>query len=440
MNLYRKIGGNQGGIVSGSFISTPAIASEPFTRTMTTRMPAYHKLFLDPMLDVQYHLAGYGMSHEEALIKLIGESIERYAALVVMRMFEDQIRYASYAELHKSDTRCLPLEFLAIFDEAQQRQMHRGMEKFSPELPKPTDTIAWIECPSLTSPGENVWIPTQMMFLGFKSDTLREDKLFVPCFSTGTAAHLTLEKALENALIEAIQIDAAMLNWYADAPGKIVVFDDDELDAYFTDLRLGASSHYEVRPIYISRPELPLPNVIVYLIRKDSRVPYIAAGVQAAADPHYAIMRGTQESLGVLTMGLYGAIHASPEFYSISAESPFLDLDTNVYFYAHPAGAATKRSLIDARANDRINLEQIEPWASDDELMAADLISALSSVSEWAVYLDITPVELHDSAWRVVRTFVPDLCSLCLPGMPPRRHPRFRQYGGVTHERPHPLP
>lgn len=440
VNTYRKIGGNQSGIIPGTFISTPEFPGEPFIRTVTAQMPAYHKMFLNPLMDVQYHLAGYGLHPEEALIKLIGESIERYAALIAMRMLGDRIRYSTYSELSRSEVRCMPLEYLALFEAEQQRQLHEMMEDYSPELPTSDDIISWVRCPSLIYPGEEIWIPAQLFFLGFKTNPREADKLFVPAFSTGTAAHLSIDMAIKNALIESIQIDAVMLHWYTGAPTPRVIIDDEYLDSYFTRLGLGHDSPYEVWPIYVSRPELPLPNFVVYLIRKDERAPYISVGVQAEADPRYAIVRGTQESIGVLTMGVYGAIHASAEFFSVSETSPFVDLDTNVFFYANPAQAALKKGIIDSRIKGEIDLVDILPWADSDRSTVNALIAAISELSEWAVYLDITPVELYDSDWRVIRTFIPELCSLCLPGMPPRKHPRLQKYGGVVHDRPHPLP
>jgi hypothetical protein len=54
--------------------------------------------------------------------------------------------------------------------------------------------------------------------------------------------------------------------------------------------------------------------------------------------------------------------------------------------------------------------------------------------------IDITPAELSETRWKVMRVFVPELVSMSLPGVPPRNHPRIRDYGGVTNDRPHPLP
>jgi hypothetical protein len=83
-----------------------------------------------------------------------------------------------------------------------------------------------------------------------------------------------------------------------------------------------------------------------------------------------------------------------------------------------------------------VKLSELQPL--DDELNS--LVRMVAGVSEWATYLDITPPELADTPWKVVRVLIPELLSMCLPGLPPKAHPRMRQYGGVTNEYPHPLP
>ena len=440
INMLRSVGGNQCGIIPGTFYTGSESPGEPYIPMMTTTMPAYHKILLDPMSDVQYHLGGYGLKHEEAMIKLIGESIERYAGLISVSLFKDRLRFASYRDMCRSDLRCLPLDYLAIFEPEQRFALNHVAPYFSIEAPAPNDVIAWIRCASLVYPGQDVWIPAQLFFMGFRSDPGKGDKMFAPSVSTGTAAHLNHRDALRNALIEAIQIDAVMINWYTNTPGSRVLIDDGSLKSYLDHIGLGPDSPYDVWPVQVSRPELPLPNFVVFLVRKDESVPYMSAGVQADADPRYAIMRSCQESISVLSMSGYAAVHTGVEFFSVNAAAPFMDLDSNVYFFSNPHDGYMKKKIIESRIGGEVNFSDIAPLTDNVDHTLETLISELAAVSEWAAYLDITPTELQESRWCVMRVFIPELCSLCLPGMPPRQHPRLLEYGGVVHDRPHPFP
>lgn len=80
---FRHMGGGQSGILQGIIAPMVKIPPEPYLRSMTGSMPNYHKLtFNDPTKDVQYHIAGYGIYNEEAIIRFMGESVERYAPIV----------------------------------------------------------------------------------------------------------------------------------------------------------------------------------------------------------------------------------------------------------------------------------------------------------------------------------------------------------------------
>lgn len=441
LRRYRHLGGNQSGIMPGFFVSVADIPGEPELRAMTATMPNYHRLIMnDPHMQVQYHLSGYGLYNEEALIKLMGESVERYAAMVAIRLFDHEFRYATYRQISREGP-TLPLEYLGILDPQQQKALASRLHRYADRPPTEDNVIAWVRCPSLVKPGEEIWVPAQLFFLGFTSNADHRDLLFTPSFSTGTAAHVSLEKALRNALIEAVQIDSFILNWYTPNPCPAVELDDEDVLRVLRTMRLGPDSVYRVRAIYLTRPELPLPTIGVYMDRRADVLPVISFGVQGDADPRTAVLRGAMESAAILGLGMYSAIFDTTTVHAAVNSSPYLDLDTNVLYYASPQDAEVKRRIVDERFSGSVKLSEIKPLPDphgDGGL--AELIRMVAGISEWVTYLDITPPELADTEWKVVRVLIPELLSMCLPGMPPKAHPRMLRYGGVTNDRPHPLP
>jgi thiazole/oxazole-forming peptide maturase SagD family component len=436
---YQHLGGNQAGIMPGFFVAVADIAGEPEMRAMTATMPHYHRQIMnDPHMQVQYHLSGYGLYNEEALVKLMGESVERYAAMTAIRLFDDQFRYASYQEI-SAEGPTLPLEYLGIFSPEQQQTLSGRLHRYASRPPTVDDVIAWVRCPALTRPGEEIWVPAQLFFLGFTTNTRHQDLLFTPSFSTGTAAHISLDRALRNALIEAVQIDSFILNWYTSTPAPAVVVDDPDMHRLLATLKLGPGSPYTVKAQYLTRPELPLPTIGVFLDRRTDSLPLISFGVQGDGDPKYAFLRGVMESAAILGLGMYSAIFDTAKVHAAMNSSPYLDLDTNVLYFASPQDAAEKRALVASRFAGSVKLSEIQGLGSEQDTLGA-LIRMVAGVSQWATYLDITPPELDGTPWKVVRVLIPELLSMCLPGMPPRAHPRMVRYGGVTNDRPHPLP
>ncbi|WP_157631316.1 YcaO-like family protein [Catelliglobosispora koreensis] len=435
LKRYRHLGGNQAGIMPGFFVTVADIPGEPLMRSMTATMPHYHRQIMnDPHLQVQYHLSGYGLYQEEAMIKLMGESVERYAAMTAIRMFDHEFRYATRREL-SAEGACLPLDLLGIFSPAQQEALSGRLHRYSGRLPEEDDVIAWVSCPSLVRPGTDVFVPAQLFFLGFTASAQHADLLYTPSFSTGTAAHVSLDQALRNALIEAVQIDAFILNWYTATPAPEIINDDSDVQRVLESLRL---DEYDVRAGYLTRPELPLPTIGVFLTRKKDALPLISFGVQGDGSPKTAFLRGTMESAAILGLGMYSSIFDTTKVHAAVNSSPYLDLDTNVLFYASPQDAQVKKDIVGQRFSGEIKLSEIPAISADQQL--PELIRMVAGVSEWACYLDITPPELADTDWKVVRVLIPELLSMCLPGLPPKAHPRMTRYGGVAYDHPHPLP
>jgi thiazole/oxazole-forming peptide maturase SagD family component len=439
MNRYQALSGNQTGIMPGFAISVAEIEGEPAMRTMTATMPNYHRIAMDnPTMEMQYHLSGYGLRHEEAFVKLSGEAVERYAAVMATGPFRNRLRYATYRELSASE-RCMPLKYLGIFDDQQQRRIHELMPRYSPTRPTEDDVIAWIQCPSLVRPGENCWVPAQMFFLAYTADPEHNDQIHTPSFSTGTAAHVSLEAALAGAMVEAIHIDAFIVNWYTGNRVPRVLIDDDYVLRYLGGFGLTDDGPYRLIVSYLTRPELPLPTFGVFLERKTDTFPLVTFGVQGGTDPRLALVRGTAESTAIIGLGTYSAIFDTANLHYAVNESSFTDLDTNVLWWASPVDAAAKRALIESRLEGAIPLSTVPSLDSADSGLPA-LVKMIADFSEWAVYLDITPPELAGTDWKVVRVLIPELCSMCLPGLPPREHPRLTALGGVTRDEPHPLP
>lgn len=54
--------------------------------------------------------------------------------------------------------------------------------------------------------------------------------------------------------------------------------------------------------------------------------------------------------------------------------------------------------------------------------------------------VDITSPEVDVTALCTIRILIPELLPMCLPSQPIAEHPRFKEYGGVKYEYPHPMP
>lgn len=109
----KGLSGNRTGILNQSQAPVCNHPHDVYLKSVTGQMPDYHKQFIGELSQVSYHIIGYGSHYEEALIRYLGESIERYASIISGDLLSDRIVYASHKELSQTD-HVMPLEYLQV--------------------------------------------------------------------------------------------------------------------------------------------------------------------------------------------------------------------------------------------------------------------------------------------------------------------------------------
>lgn len=438
---FNDVAGTQTGIINSTVVPLVNYEGEPTLKSMTGTMPDYHKQILKGGQSIQYHIIGYGSHYEEAFIKYIGESIERYSTLVGGELVKDKLVYGSYNKISK-EGKTMPVKYMNVFTKEQIVKIKEMRLILCDKQVTDDDVIAWIKCPSLFNTEEDIYVPAQMLFIGYENNTLRGEHRYIPAFSTGTASHKSLNKALLNALIEYIQIDAFMINWYTKRKCKKVNIDDERVKEIIRHHELDENCEYEIIPMELTLPDLDLPSFAVYLRRKDNKAPYMLLGIQGDMDPVHGIVRGIMEAVPIAQSTFYNAIfHREAIEEVMSPDAKFIDLDKNVLFYAMPYKQDEKNKLLDDLIDGEINLSEIKSYKDYNvDMQIKHLIKELSKVSEYAVYMDLTPPEAREKGWYVMRVLVPEILEMCIPDFPFANHPRMIKYGGVKNEYPHPMP
>lgn len=436
-DVLKPICSEHGGIARSLLISPLRYDEEISIKTVVTQMPAYHKVLLGPRSEINYHLSGYGMFYEEALIRLVGEAIERYSLLVAPYTLSDRIVYASYAEIARAG-KVVPFEYLQLYTEADYETLNKGFYSGLRRLDR-GDIIGWVQCQSLFEPNTDIWVPAQMLFVGYQVNHKQREIAFCPGFSTGTAAHTDFVAALQNALLEYIEIDALMLRWYTAMPARAVLIDELTTSSLVPDL-FKNNSHYEVLVLDIQVLEEIQAHVLAsFVINKQEARPFITIGAQANLEPVHALYRSLMEALAISVLGIYGPMYLPKQF--MTPASSFTDLDSNVAFFACAENGEEKRQVIKRLVSGQIPLSAMKSYETGNaQADTTALIQQLSSVSKYGVSLDVTPPETSNHGWKVVRVFLPELVTMCVPGVPYGSHPRLNAYGGIRNRYPHPLP
>ncbi|MBB6624748.1 YcaO-like family protein [Clostridium gasigenes] len=442
LDTFNKVSGNQTGIIKATAMPLINQDKSISLKSITGNMPKYHKVLLERQSgDVQYHVIGYGNFYEEALIKYTGESVERYSSMVAPKLVEDKVVYDTYKNMCKRG-KVMPLKYMDVFTKEQLEEMSTYISDFSKEKITEDDVVGWLQCPSLVNKGENIWVPAIMLFVGYQVNLEKGEKQYIQGFSTGTASHTDLKKALVNAIVEYLQIDSFMITWHTKRKCKRINIDDETVKKALDEIGLGDDSIYEIIPVEMTLSDNSVPTFGTFLRRKDNKMPYLLFGVQGDFDVKNGVYRSIMEGISIAHSGYFNTIYNRDLIeHVMNNDSKFLDLDLNVLYYSAPKHIDEKNKLIEEFIDGEINLSDIKTIENlDTDSQLKELLKTVSEISEYAVYMDMTSPELRDKGWYTMRVLIPEILEMCIPEFPFKDHPRMKEHGGIINEYPHPMP
>ena len=295
----------------------------------------------------------------------------------------------------------------------------------------PTRPMAWTMVQSLTQ-GSTLWIPAQLLLVGYRPKTENGEPWLTAALTTGTASHTVPERAMRNALLELIQIDAAMGHWYTDARAPEIVPDDRA--SALVRLLERRFPHPTIVPKFYWLRSPDLPGVcITCVVRSRTVLPAIAVGLGCDLSLMPAMYKALLEAVSVRQLAkinlLYqpqtgGDRRGAPE------PGPITDFDRN-----------ENHEPIDARFNADFTV-QAGDLPADSPLSLQEqnamLVDAFRRTDKQLVFMDLSTDDVRQLGFRTFRLWSPDVLTLSLPSFPTGAHSRFQSYGAVQHDRPHP--
>jgi thiazole/oxazole-forming peptide maturase SagD family component len=376
-----------------------------------------------------YHIGGSGTTYAEAVIRTLGETLERYAQFVALADGRHRTRIASLDALRAEGKRVLAPPDLRLYSDEQLARTGFPFSGIDAATP-----VGWLECRSVLD-GSTVWAPAQLALVAYGREAA--EPRHAVGVTTGSAAHRGVAPAARNALLELVQIDAAMGHWYG-AREALAIPRCARTRAVERVIRSRLHPNGP-EPRFFWLPSADLPGFAVACLFEGGSVPRLAAGLGADLRLDRAMYHAFLEAAAVAQLAKVILFRRAMEGNGEEIDpSAIYDLDTNVGYYALDAREAIQRRFGEAGAVAESDLPpDIEEGTARD---LRHLVDAFRDTGKELVFLDLTTRDVRDLGFCVVRFWSPDLLSLSLPSAPPLLHPRFAAYGGVTHEAPHPYP
>lgn len=382
---------------------------------------------LPPPAPGSYHIGGSGFTYDEALIRTLGETIERYAHFVRLTARPETLQYTSHDKLLAGgETPLVPVN-LRYFTDAQLSRPGFPFTAFDP-----ASSNAWVETTSLANGGTR-WVAAQEAFPGYRGRA--GEQHFASGVTTGSAAHTALAPALRNALLELVQIDAAMGHWYGQ--GMAVKIARDARTASVDQAIARRLPRGAPPPKMLWLRNADLPGFAVACVIESEHEPRLAVGLGCDLRLDTAMSKAFLEGAAVAQLAKVILFRAFAEGRKPGAGDIY-DLDENVALYA-----SGTHEVIDRKFSPPATSSASDLPPDIDHDAAADvrlLVGAFGATGKELVLLDLTTPDIRDLGLVALRVWSPAVLTLSLPSAPPLAHPRFSAYGGVDEEAPHPYP
>lgn len=381
-----------------------------------------------------YHIGGYGMFTEEALLRALGETLERYSHVLMPLYLKDQLEFTTYDSIATRAGSAFGPRDISPFTAEQlatETFLFRGWSS--------SDPITWVKGFSPFD-GSDVWAPAQAVLVGYMPRHQDGEPWITAAVTTGSAAHTEGRKALRSALCELAEVDASMGFWYTGRVAPQITPDRrtrhvTEIVARATPVNgVGCTFHY------LASPDLAAHVVACVVKSPSGQIPACGIGVGSDLDLERAMYRAWLEASAITHLAMVAFLQADA-LDSIPTDdmSAFGDLDQNVGFYALPENI----HIIDERfsSSATVAASDIPDFACPTvDAEVTRLLESFGNSHKRLAFFDFTTPDVADLGFVVTRCYSPDTLALCLPSYPHLGHPRFQAYGAPAYGVPHPYP
>ncbi|MDT7787707.1 MAG: hypothetical protein QOF58_6126 [Pseudonocardiales bacterium] len=381
-----------------------------------------------------YHIGGYGFLPFESRIRVLGETVERYAGYAGTVGGRFLVTFATHDELTARGEPVLEADALRFFTAEQLARPGFPYEPFDTSAP-----MGWLGVPDLTT-GQEWLVPAQQFLLGYIPP--REEPWLLSAVTTGTAAHTSPHSALLGGMHELVQIDSAMGHWHGGLASARIELDE-RLRGITALLRRGFQG--KIAPEFHLLPNADLPGFSVACLLRSAKgaVPAISVGLGSGTSLARSVYRSLLETVGVQALAswsfLQARLDAEDEKTDQARLAGMFDLESNVGYYAGPDAA----DLVEQRFAHSTTTRASDLPPDDTRTpreVARNVVERFRSTGKRLFWADLTAPDIRDLGFTAMRLWSPDTISLPLPSAPPAAHPRFAAYGGFVNPLPHPYP
>jgi ribosomal protein S12 methylthiotransferase accessory factor len=370
--------------------------------------PALERLF-KTQFELEFRAGAAGLTLQDAMMRAIGEAVERYAACFYD---EESIVFATYRELERKGVEAIAPERFPLFSQEQYSLPGNPFKKFTKDT-----LIGWTEGISLTT-GRRILVPAQVVYLSYTPKG--KEVPIAYSTSSGCATAFSYEEALLKGAYEVIERDAVMIIWYSQIqPPKLDISSCDWLSELYR--KRFRRTFIDYHFLYITL-DIDIPIVMCLMLDHRSQEPVFMTGAAANLDPEQAVFKALLEAgqgrsyIKLLTIAFPNENIDPHRIY---------DFERNLRYYSVPENFDRYAKFL-LKSKQTVKLREVPNKSSADiKLNLRIVINLLEKKNFTPIAIDHTQEDLRKIGLKVVRVLVPELVPLGVPSVPFAGNPRL---------------
>ncbi|WP_437979195.1 TOMM precursor leader peptide-binding protein [Sorangium sp. So ce295] len=327
---------------------------------------------------------GKGTTAVDALIRAVGEAIERYASA---RVDKAEFLRASIVEM-KGDF--IAPERLGRYEEAQYA---RPGFPYVPVVP--TTPIDWVLGRWLDT-GAPVHVPALAVYYSYCAPP---EARFFDVTSNGLAAGATLDDASMAAALELIERDAFMISWLARRPGRRIMLDE-SIDPDAREVARQLADCGARVELYLLEAGIAVPAVMCVGYGDGKRWPGAVVSLAAHLSPRAAIRKAILEQ-GQIVSYVIRFVTGQEVVIPERPEDVRTLNDHAAYYF--PAERAAAFAFL--REGGAVTASQLE---EPGEVSLSELARRVTAAGLRIAIVDVTSPDLAATSFRVARALGPE--------------------------------
>lgn len=334
--------------------------------------------------------SGISFKKENAIIKLLGETMERYS--LTINNNKDFI-YESYNELNKTNEALNPEDVIQVLD-----------KKISPHKIN-SAKLHWIRGKSIISNNETL-VPAQLVYVPYVYE--RTEPYLQTSISTGAAAGTSLGTAIYRGLCEVIERDSFMIHYLNKIPSPLIDLQDlAKKDKNLNKIITILNRYKLVLFVLDITTDLRMPTFAAIIIDKSGLGPAVSVGLKSGLDIKQDIIGAIEESLMTRSWIRDKFIYLEPNY---KREKLIRTIDDRASFWFSLDSIKYLDFWLKNNKVKKINIKTFKYSGKELE----NTIKLLKDKKIEAIYVDITDKKIKKYNFVVVKVIIPQLQPLYL--------------------------